>query len=92
MVATPITAAGVSPRKTVAVTMVRKLDEIDIRLAGVCTAVRSPTTEVASRMANKARSQFESPLPSTATASAAPSAASSRVMTLLLGRPGIRVV
>ena len=72
--------------------MVRKLDEIAIRLAGVSTAVRSPTTEVASRMANSARSQFESPSSQMATPRAAASAASSRAMTLLLGRPGIRVV
>ncbi len=92
MVATPITAAGVSPRKTVAVTMVKKLDEITILLAGVSTAVSSPTTEVASRMANRPRPQLESPLSQMATTSAAASAASSRAMTLLLGRPGIRVV
>ena len=75
-----------------AVTIVKKLDEITIRLAGVSTAVNSPRTEVASRMPNRARSQFESPLSQRATATATASAASSRVMTLLLGRPGMRVV
>ena len=72
-------------------TIVRKLDEIFTRLVGVSTAVRSPATDVASRMPSSGRSQFDSPLLQNATATAAASAASSRVTTLFDGRPGMQV-
>ena len=61
MVATPISAAGASPRKTVAVTMVRKLDEIDIRLRrGVHR--RQVADDRRGQQEQQPRSQFESPL------------------------------
>src|SRR5690348_14671481 len=89
MVTTPMTAAGVSPRNTAAVTMARKLLEIFTRLVGVSTAVRSPTTDAVSRMPKSGRFQSESRFAHTASPQAPASAANSSAMTLLLGRPGM---
>ena len=58
MVATPISAAGVPPRKTIAITRARKLPEI-FSFDSVVTAVRSLKTEKARRTAKKATSQSE---------------------------------
>ena len=55
--ATPISAAGVPPRKTIATTRARKLPEI-FTFDSVETAVRSLKIEKASRTANRARSQL----------------------------------
>ncbi len=53
---TPISAAGVPPRKTIARTSARKLPEI-FSFDSVSIAVRSLKTEKPSRIPNSARSQ-----------------------------------
>src|SRR5215218_9298561 len=58
MVATPITAAGVPPRNTIATTRARKLPEI-FSFDSVETAVRSLNIEKASSTTNSGRSQLQ---------------------------------
>ena len=88
---TPISAAGASPRNTVAVTMARKLLETLTRLAGVSTAVTSLTIDTASSSPKSGRFQLLSPsqLRQIATAIASARAAPSSAMTFLLGRAGM---
>src|SRR3954447_4780753 len=85
MVATPITAAGVPPRKTIATTRARKLPEI-FTLDSVDTAVRSLKTEKASSTVNSGRSQLQAGARQTAAATVSSRPATMTTIAARVGR------
>src|SRR5215218_511140 len=84
MVANPITAAGVPPRKTMATTRARKLPEI-FTFDSVDTALRSLKIEKDSNTANSGRSQLQAGARPTAAATVSSRPA---VMTTIARRVG----
>src|SRR6266516_5745006 len=80
-------AAAVSPTRTIATTIVRKLPETLIRCAGVSTAVRSLIAAITPSRAIRGRSQFDADPRRTATASAPTSAVARTAIAVRLGRP-----